>query len=92
MTYVRRLIFAVIVMAFISFAWYGAEMMIHGQSQRSVVDLFIAVCLAMSISGKIEKGVEASERKRKFAEKFAEEFIEQCKKREEAKDGDRKEA
>ena len=92
MTYIRRFIFAVIVVAFISCAWYGAEMLIYGESQRSIVDLLIAVFISLSISNKLEKGVEESERKRQFAEKFAKEFIEHIKKKGETKDGDRKEA
>ena len=58
MNYVRRLIVAAIIMALIYCAWYGAEILIHGQSQRSVVDTFVAVMISLSLSGKIEKGAE----------------------------------
>ena len=88
MNYIRRFIFAVIIIAFITCAWYGAEMLIHGQSQRSVVDLLVAVMIALSISGNLEKGVEKNERDRELAEKFAKEFAEHIKTRQEAeKDG-----
>ena len=80
MIYVRRLILAVIVLAFLSAAWYGAEMMIHGESQRSAIDIAIAVMISLGISGKLEKGVEQNERKREFAEKFANEVIERIQK------------
>lgn len=87
MNYVRRFILALIVLAFIICAWYGAEMLIHGESQRSVVDLFVAVVISLSISGNLEKGVEQGERKRADAEKFANEFVEYIKKKEESKNG-----
>ena len=84
MNYVRRLIIAVVVMAFITCAWYGAEMLIHGQSQRSAVDTFVAILITLSISGKLEKGVEESERKHQLAEQFAEELTKHIKERTEA--------
>lgn len=87
MNLVRRFIIALIVLGFLICAWYGAEMLIHGESQRSVVDLFIVVLISLSISGNLEKGVEKSERKRADAEKFANEFVEYVKKREKAEDG-----
>ena len=88
MNYVRRLLIAIIILAFLYASWYGAEMLIHGESQRSIVDLLVAILISISFSGKIEKGVEENERKHQFAEKFATEFIEHIKKREEAKDGE----
>ena len=78
---------AVIILAFIMCAWYGAEMLIHGVSQRSAVDIFVAITIAISLSGKLEKGVEINERKREVAERFAKEFIEHVKEKEEAKSG-----
>lgn len=87
MNYVRRLIIAVFVLALIISAWYGAEMLIHGESQKSVVDTLVSVCLALGISGKIEKGVEQNERKQEFAEKFAEEFVKSIKERTETENG-----
>ena len=87
MNYVRRLILAIIVLAFITFAWYGAEMMIHGESQRSAVDIFVAIVISLSISGKLEKGVEENERKRKVAEKLTADVIKHVKEREEGKSG-----
>ena len=68
---------------FLICAWYGAEMLIHGQSQRSAVDTFVAICIALSISGKIERGVEANERKQELARQFAEEFVKHAKTRQE---------
>lgn len=88
MNYVRRLIVAVVVLAFLICAWYGAEMLIHGESQRSAVDIAVAIMISLSVSGKLEKGVEQNERKREIADKFASEFIEFAKKREEAKNGE----
>ena len=88
MSYFRRLIVAVIVLAFISTAWYGAEMMIHGVSQRSAVDIFVAIMISISISGSVEKGVEENERKRQFAEKFTTDFIKFIKERKEAETGE----
>lgn len=87
MIYVRRLILAVIVMVFITCAWYGAEMLIHGESQRSVVDIAVAICISLSVSAKLEKGVEENERKREFAKKFANEVVEHIKEREETQNG-----
>lgn len=87
MIYVRRLILAAIVMVFITCAWYGAEMLIHGESQRSVVDTAVAVCISLSVSAKLEKGVEENERKREFAKKFANEVVEHIKEREETQNG-----
>lgn len=81
MNYVRRFILAIIIMAFISCAWYGAEMIIHGVSQRSAVDIFVAIMISLSISGKLEKGAELNERKQAIAEKFADEFTKQLKER-----------
>ena len=95
MNYLRQLVLAVIILVFLVCAWYGAEMLIYGQSQRSAVDTFIAIMISLSISAKLEKGVEKCERKREIAEKFANEFIEFVKKSEETKsgeDGNRKEA
>lgn len=79
---------AVIILVFIYSAWYGAEMLIHGTAQRSAVDIFIAILISLSISGNIEKGVEASERNRKVAEQFAREFIEHVEKGKESKSGE----
>ena len=87
MNLVRRFILALIVLGFLVCAWYGAEMLIHGESQRSVVDLLIAVIISLSISGSLEKGVEQGEQKRADAEKFANEFVEYIKKREKAENG-----
>ena len=92
MRYIRRFILAVIVLAFITCAWYGAEMLIHGESQRSAVDIFVAVLISLSISGSLEKGVEQNERKQEFAEKFATELAKHIKEDKETsseKDGDR---
>ena len=84
MNYVRRLFRAVVILAFLICAWCGAEMLIYGESQRSAVDMGIAILIALRISGGLERGVEANERKRasaeKFADEFAEKFIEQLKK------------
>ena len=88
MNYLRRMMLACFILAFIICAWYGAEMLLHGESQRSAVDIAVAVVISMSISGKIEKGVENNERKREFAEKFADEFIKHIKKGEEAENGE----
>lgn len=75
-------------LAFLICAWYGAEMLIHGESQRSVVDAFIAIAISLSISGKLEKGVEQGERKREVASKFADEFVKFIKEREETQNGE----
>ncbi len=94
MTYLRRLMLACFILAFLICAWYGAEMLIHGESQRSVVDLAVAVMISLSLSGKLEKGVEENERKREFAERFAGELVKHIEEREKAKggkDGSRKE-
>ena len=88
MTYVRRLVFAIIILAFLICAWYGAEMLIHGESQRSVVDIAVAIMISLSISGRLEKGVEKSERKQEFAERFAGDFIEFLKTRTESQSGE----
>ena len=84
MRYLRRLIFAIIILVILSTAWYGAEMLIYGQSQRSIVDLVIAIMISLSISGGIEKGVEINEQKAQYAEKFAEEFVKHLKESAEA--------
>ena len=80
MNYFRRFIFAIIVLLLLYSAWYGAEMLIHGESQRSAVDIAIAIMISLSISGSIEKGVEKSERKREVAEKVSKEFLEYIEK------------
>ena len=80
MHYLRRFIIAIIILLFLYSAWYGAEMLIHGESQRSAVDIAIAVLISLSISGSIEKGVEKNERNREVAEKFSKEFIEHIEK------------
>ena len=75
MNYIRRFILAVIIMLLLTCAWYGAEMLIHGESQRSAVDLIIAVMISLAISGSIERSVEYSERKQELAREFAKDFI-----------------
>lgn len=87
MNYVRRLFIAIVVFAFITCAWAGAEIIFEGKVQQSIVDTIVAVFIALSISGKFEKGVEENERREKLAEEFAEKLIEHIKEREETKDG-----
>lgn len=95
MNYIRRLICAVVIVFIIITSWYGAEIMIHGTSQRSAVDIAIAVIISLVLSGKIEKGAEENERRREIAERFATEFAKQIQKGEKVingKDGSGKES
>ena len=62
-------------------------MLIHGQSQRSVVDTFIAIVIALALSGRIEKGAEENERKREIAERFTKMCIHKIKESEKDNDG-----
>ena len=88
MKYVFRFIIALIILAILITSWYGAEMMIYGESQRSVIDLVVAVLISLTISGSIVKGVEESERKRKTAEHYANEFVKYIQEREKTKNGE----
>lgn len=88
MNLLRRLIIAVFAFVLITFAWVGAEFLMEGKVQQSIVDTIVAVFIALSISGKFEKGVEENERREKLAEEFAEKLIEHIKEREETKSGE----
>ena len=83
----RRIIFAVIVFVVFFSAWCGAEYLIQGHCEKSLVDYAIAIIIALSISGKMEKGAEANDRRNEFAEKFADKLIENIKERTEAESG-----
>lgn len=85
--FVRRVFFAIIVFVILYAAWYGAEILIHGSSQQSYVDLAIAIMISISISGKLEKGAEMNDKRNEFAEKFTTELIDKLKEREEAQNG-----
>ena len=87
-SFVRQWIIAIIVFVFIYAAWYGGEMLIHHQSQKSVIDIVVAILISLHIAGAIEKGVVENERKREIAEKFAKGFNEYFKKGTETKDGE----
>lgn len=52
---ITRWLCAVIVLGFLSLSWYGAEMLLYGYSQPSVVKAIVAVCIALSLSGRIQK-------------------------------------
>lgn len=88
MNYVRRLLIAIVVFAFIACAWAGAELILEGKVQQSIVDTIVAVFIALSISGKFEKGVEEHERQQKFAEEFAKKLVNKLKEGEETKSGE----
>ena len=83
----RRLIFAVIVFAVLFFAWCGAEYIIQGHCEKSVVDYAIAIIIALSVSGKLEKGAEANDRRNEFAEEFADKLVQTIKERKETESG-----
>ena len=64
----RRYVEAIIILIVLCLSWYGAEVLLYGYSQTSIVDGVIAVCIAMSISGRMEKERIINEHKREFAE------------------------
>lgn len=68
MNYVRKLIVAIIVMVFLYCAWYGAEMLIHGESQRSVVDIIVTACISISVANSVERRAVVRQRLKHLAE------------------------
>ena len=64
----RRWIEAAVILAALCLMWYGAEMLLYGYSQPSIVKALVAVGIALSMSGRIEKELIWNDRKREFAE------------------------
>ena len=52
---VARAITSVILLAFFALAWYGAEMLLYGYSQPSIVKAIVAVWLVMLITGRLKR-------------------------------------
>ena len=65
--FVARIITAIIYLVFICLAWYGAEMLLYGYCQPSIVKAIVAVWLVMLITGKMQKEMISNDRKREFA-------------------------
>lgn len=63
----RRFVEAVIILVFLSLSWYGAEMLLYDYCQPSIVKAFVAVAIALGISGNMEKERVMNERKRQLA-------------------------
>ena len=51
----RKWIDAVIIIAFISLSWYGAEMLIYNYSQISVVKALVIALIGLSMASGIDK-------------------------------------
>lgn len=67
MLVLTRVIVSVILLAFVCLAWYGAEMLLYGYSQPSIVDAIVAVWLVTMISGRMMKEMIINDRKRELA-------------------------
>ena len=67
-----RVITAVILLAFIALAWYGAEMLLYGYSQPSVVKAIVAVWLVMAITGRLKKEMIINDERRETARRIIE--------------------
>ena len=59
----KRIIEAAIFLGLISLAWYGAEMLLYGYSQPSVVKAVVAVLWTMNVVSNNEKERVVYERK-----------------------------
>ena len=68
---ITRWVSAFVILAIICLSWYGAEMLIYGYSQPSVVKAFVAVCIAIGVSGSIKKEMIKNDNKKDFLEGFA---------------------
>ena len=68
---ITRWIFAVLILGFLSLSWYGAEMLLYGYSQPSAVKAVVAVCIALGLSGKIQKELIWNDSKKDIIEGLA---------------------
>lgn len=66
----RRWVEAFILLVFITLAWYGAEMLLYGYSQVSVVKSLVVIWISADISGRTEKERIINERKEEFRSKL----------------------
>lgn len=67
-----RIVTALILLVFVCLAWYGAEMLLYGYSQPSIVDAIVAVWLVTLISGRMVREMIINDRKQEFAKGFLE--------------------
>ena len=67
---ITRWICAFVILVVLSLSWYGAEMLIYGYSQPSVVKAFVAVCIAIGVSGRMQKEMIWNDNKKDFIEGF----------------------
>ena len=65
-----RIITSLIMLIFLCLAWYGAEMLLYGYCQPSIVKAIIAVWLVMLISGRMQKEMILSDKRREFTNGF----------------------
>ena len=70
-----RWLCAFVILALISLSWYGAEMLLYQYCQPSIVKAFVAVCIAMGLSGRIQKELIIDANKKEFFEGFAKGLI-----------------
>ena len=62
-----RIVTSVVLLIFLCLSWYGAEMLLYGYCQPSIVKAIVAVWLVMLLSGRMQKEMIINDRKREFA-------------------------
>ena len=67
---ITRWVCCFVILLILSLSWYGAEMLLYGYSQPSVVKAFVAVCIAIGISGRMKKEMIWDGNKKEFLEGF----------------------